>query len=114
MCKDVFIYRIDRTDTIVSVSDNWATFADANAWGGFLRPEDVVGHSLWDFIQDLETRHLYEELFRRVRAGMTFRPIPFRLNPLVNEDTSSFLSRPFWINGSRSRARSSEQSPGTP
>jgi hypothetical protein len=78
MSNDVFIYRIDRTDTIVSVSDNWQTFADANAWGGSLRPEDVVGHKLWDFIQDQETRHLYQELFRRVRRGMPSRTIPFR------------------------------------
>ncbi|MCF8145328.1 MAG: PAS domain-containing protein [Deltaproteobacteria bacterium] len=78
MSKDVFIYRIDSTDTIVSVSDNWSTFADANAWGSSLRPEDVVGHKLWDFIQDRETRHLYRELFRRVRGGIPSRTIPFR------------------------------------
>lgn len=78
MSNDVFIYRIDSTDTIVSVSDNWCTFADANAWDSSLRPEDVVGHKLWDFIQDRETRHLYQELFRRVRGGIPSRTIPFR------------------------------------
>lgn len=78
MSKDVFIYRIDSTDTIVSISDNWCSFADANAWGTSLRPEDVVGHKLWDFIQDLETQHLYQELFRRVRKGIPSRIIPFR------------------------------------
>ncbi len=62
MNKGVFIYRMDRTDTIVSISDNWCTFANANDWGGSLRPEDVVGRKLWDFIQDLETQHLYQEL----------------------------------------------------
>ncbi|MCA1792311.1 MAG: PAS domain-containing protein [Desulfotignum sp.] len=76
--KDIFIYRIDSTDTIVSISDNWCTFADANAWGSSLRPEDVVGRKLWDFIQDLETQHLYQELLRRTRGGMNSRPIPFR------------------------------------
>jgi hypothetical protein len=78
MSKDIFIYRIDINDTIVSVSDNWYTFADANAWGGSLRPEDVVGHRLWDFIQDSETQYLYQELFRRVRGGIPSRTIPFR------------------------------------
>jgi hypothetical protein len=78
MNKDIFIYRIDRTDTIVSISDNWCAFADANAWGSSLRPEDVVGCKLWDFIQGLETQHLYQELLRRARGGMTSRPIPFR------------------------------------
>jgi len=78
MSKDIFIYQIDSTDTIVSVSDNWYTFADANAWGSSLRPEEVVGHKLWNFIQDPETRHLYQNLFSRVREGIHSRPIPFR------------------------------------
>ena len=78
MSKDVFIYRVDSIDTIISVSDNWCTFADANAWGGSLRPEDVIGHKLWDFIQDNETRLLYQELFKRVRGGTLLRTIPFR------------------------------------
>jgi hypothetical protein len=76
--EDTFIYRIDSTDTIVSVSDNWHVFADANAWGGAVRPEDVVGHKLWEFIDDHETRHLHQELFRRARSGTHSRPIPFR------------------------------------
>jgi len=78
MKNDVFIYRIDNTDTIVSISDNWCAFANANAWECSLRPENVVGHKLWDFIHDLETQHLYRELLKRARGGMTLRPIPFR------------------------------------
>ena len=78
MNEDVFIYRIDNRDIIVSVSRSWEAFAHANAWGSELRPENVVGHLLWDFIQDIETRHLYKELFRRVRAGKPTRSIPFR------------------------------------
>lgn len=78
MNKDIFIYRINNIDVITSVSDNWCTFADANAWEGFLRPEDVVGHKLWEFIQDRETQHLYQELFKRVREGILSRTIPFR------------------------------------
>ena len=78
MNEDILTYRVDITDTIVSVGDNWHVFADANAWGGDLRPEDVVGRKLWEFIQDYETRHLYQELFRRARSGTRSRPIPFR------------------------------------
>jgi hypothetical protein len=78
MSNDIFIYRIDPTDTIISVSDNWRIFAAGNDWGNPLRPEDVVGHKLWDFIQDPETQHLYQELFRRARAGMPSGAIPFR------------------------------------
>jgi hypothetical protein len=78
MTRDSFTYRIDNTDTIVSVSDNWGSFADANAWSSSLRPENVVGHKLWDFIQDIETRHLYQEVFKRARRGTPCRAIPFR------------------------------------
>jgi hypothetical protein len=78
MSENVFTYRIDNTDTIVSVSDNWYSFAENNAWQGRRRKEDVVGHSLWDFIQGPETQYLYRELFRRVRGGRQSRPIPFR------------------------------------
>jgi hypothetical protein len=69
MDEDIFIYRIDSNDIIISVSQNWESFARDNAWGSELSPENVVGHLLWDFIQDIEIRHLYEEVFRRVRAG---------------------------------------------
>ena len=75
---NTYTYRIDRQDTIISVSKNWGSFADANEWTGPIRPNDVVGHSLWKFIQDLETRHVYQEIFQRVRAGVRSRPIPFR------------------------------------
>ena len=78
MNEDVFIYCIDNRGIIVSVSRNWESFARANAWGSELSPENVVGHLLWDFIQDFETRLLYKEVFRRVRAGRPVGPIPFR------------------------------------
>ena len=78
MSEDVFVYRIDTADIIVSVSDNWHSFAYNNAWDGDLQPESVVGSRLWDFIQDIETRHLYKTILDRVRAGKSCRPIPFR------------------------------------
>ncbi len=78
MNEDVFIYQIDNKDIIVRVSRNWATFANANAWDSELSPEKVVGHSLWDFIQDSTTRHLYKEVHRKVRDGKLIEPIPFR------------------------------------
>jgi len=78
MNEEVIVYRIANSDTIVSVSDNWRSFAHANAWNGPCRPEDVVRRKLWDFIQDRETRQLYSEMFRKVRKGRCCGPIPFR------------------------------------
>lgn len=78
MKEKVFQYRIDSEDTIVSISENWCAFADENAWKSSLLPEDVVGHRLWDFIQDIETKHLYQTLFRKVRGDMSSFTVPFR------------------------------------
>lgn len=78
MNNDVFTYRIDSRDIIISVSPNWEQFALDNAWASECSPEKVVGRLLWDFIQDAETRYLYREVFKRVRAGNSIGPIPFR------------------------------------
>lgn len=94
MSKDVFIYRLDPADTIISVSDNWRTFAAGNGWNNPLRPEDVVGHKLWEFIQGPETRQLYQELFRRARAGGPSRAIPFRCDSPAERRYLELLIRP--------------------
>lgn len=78
MEKQYFIYKLDASDIIVSVSENWAAFAEENNWDNSLSPENVVGQKIWYFIQDRETRYLYQELFKQAREGRTFHPIPFR------------------------------------
>jgi hypothetical protein len=78
MSEETFVYCIDDADVIVSVSGNWSDFAADNGWGRDFGPDDVVGKSLWSFIHDFETRHLYEEVFGRVRRGAPCGPIPFR------------------------------------
>ena len=76
--ENMFVYCIDEADIIVSVSPNWESFARENAWASELTPNKVVGHPLWDFIEDPETRHLYQELFKKVRTGKSCRSIPLR------------------------------------
>ena len=78
MNEDVFVYRVDAEDRLASVSENWVTFAQDNAWAGRCSPDKVLGQVLWTFIQDRETRHLYTEIFKRVRMGKGAGPIPFR------------------------------------
>jgi hypothetical protein len=78
MDKEVFTYCVDNRDIIIGVSRNWESFARSNSWDGETSPEDVVGHSLWNFVQGFETQHLYEEVFRIVRSGKTVGPIPLR------------------------------------
>jgi len=83
MSQATFDYTIDGNDTIVSISDNWHAFAEDNAWDGPVRPRDVVGHSLWRFIQGPEVQRLYQAIFSRVRNGHPCRALPFRCDSPV-------------------------------
>ncbi len=60
-------YCVDAEDRISSVNKEWLSFAEANE-GRALLPPGVLGRSLWDFIGDIETRHIYGLLHGRVRA----------------------------------------------
>ena len=75
---EIYVHRIDEADTITRVSDNWLQFAEENLASISCSPENVVGRSLWDFVQDKETRHLYEMILTRARnTDRTYR-FPFR------------------------------------
>lgn len=74
----MLVYHINDKDIITSVNENWESFALDNDWGTFYKPEKVIGHLIWDFIQDNKTRYFYKILFEKVRSGKTLSPIPFR------------------------------------
>jgi len=74
-----WVYRVDRDNVIRFLSPNMVTFALQNDWEASLPPEDVVGQDLLAFIEGIETRHLYEQLMRKVRqARDSVGPIPLR------------------------------------
>jgi len=75
---ETITYRIDANDVITQVSRNWASFARANEWHTQPGPENVLGHPLWELIEGAEVRHLYHELFEKVRKGCAIGPLPFR------------------------------------
>ncbi len=76
--RNIFVYTINNEDIIVNYSRNFPTFARENDWSSELSPEAVVGHSIFDFINGIETKHLYEILFEHCRRGKHIGPIPFR------------------------------------
>lgn len=78
MGNNVFIYCLNKEDRIISVCENWSVFAHKNSWAGKCTPENVIEHKLWAFIQDDTTHYLYQEIFKKVRAGQHLSPIPFR------------------------------------
>jgi hypothetical protein len=72
-------YRIDDKDIITGYSDNLLSFARDNDWSSEIKPEEVIGHSIFEFIDGLETRYLYKQLFKKVREeNRIIGPIPFR------------------------------------
>lgn len=75
---ETYVYRIDRHDRIVSVSENWTAFAAENEGLETCHPKVVLHRSLWDFIQDDETRHLYGIVIDKVRSTGLPVAFPFR------------------------------------
>jgi hypothetical protein len=61
-------YRIDSSDRITTVSEGWVSFAMENG-GKRLLPPGILGTSLWPWIVDPTTRHVYRSLLARVRKG---------------------------------------------
>ncbi len=69
-------YRIDARNRITCVSPAWSAFAINNG-APELTGERVLGKSLWDFVADRETRHLYVLVFEKVRRDRQPITIPF-------------------------------------
>jgi hypothetical protein len=70
-------YSVNAEDQISSVNDEWLSFARANE-GSTLLPPGILGRSLWDFIGDMETQHIYGVLHGRVRTLGTPVRLSFR------------------------------------
>lgn len=66
MENNACIYRIDDSDTIVWVNEEYDKFSAEND-AEELNAESTVGRKLWDFITDNETLHLYKIMVNKVR-----------------------------------------------
>lgn len=68
-------YRIDCEDRLAEVGAGWTSFAASNG-GESLAPSRVLGRSLWEFLSDATTIHIYQTMIRQLRQGR--EPIRFR------------------------------------
>lgn len=68
------IYRINAQDRITYVNPAWSDFARANQ-GEAVMPEQVLGLSLLEFVDDPTVQQLYGAMIKRARAG---RPVRFK------------------------------------
>lgn len=73
-----YIYVIDKFDKIISVSDNWLSFAQQNMAGVSCHPDNILNISLWKFIKGIETKQLYKILLKTVRTKGRSIGFPFR------------------------------------
>lgn len=62
------IYQIDGLDRISAVDDAWDKFAVSNG-APELSASNIISRSLWEFISDDMTRHIYKEMLVVVRSG---------------------------------------------
>ena len=70
-------YRIDRDDVIRFVSPSWDYFAKKNN-GGDILAAAILGRNIWDFVANVETRHIYQTIVANMRAGQASARFPFR------------------------------------
>lgn len=71
------LYHLNQRDEISSVNEEWLSFAQVND-GELLLPPRILGRLLWDFINSLETQHIYRQLHHRVRSQGTQVRFSFR------------------------------------
>lgn len=72
-----FICRVDAADRIAFVNANWTQFAVENGLAQ-LTAKEVAGVSLWRYVSDSATRHLYGIFMQRVRQTGRSVTVPFR------------------------------------
>ncbi|MGA7828510.1 MAG: hypothetical protein WCA04_12655 [Geobacteraceae bacterium] len=71
-------YLIDGADRIICVSGNWLAFAQRNEAAESCHPDRVINRSIWDFVDGIETTHLYELILEKVRSTDRSVRVPFR------------------------------------
>lgn len=73
-----FIYVIDKLDRIISVSDNWLSFAQENQAGEICHPDIIINKPIWEFIDGDETKELYRIILEAIRTTNKAVTLPFR------------------------------------
>jgi len=92
------VHRIDGDDVIRYVNDEWIAFAKANDASG-MTAENVIGHSIYDFIAGAETRHVYRLLLARVRSRRVALRVPFRCDSPTKKRCMTLHIRPYGTTG---------------
>ena len=102
--KRIFIHRIDSDDNIIFVNDNWLSFASENDAHDLLL-KGVLNQSLWDFMADTDTHHLYRIILEKVRTHQLSLKFSFRCDSPVFRRFMELEVRPFQEDGVEFKSR---------
>lgn len=86
-----FIHQVDSHDTIYEVNSDWLYFAQKNNYDCTFE-NTVLGHSLWEFIQNDHVIRLYKEIMRFVRSQEQSVTFNYRCD---SEDTCRMMR--MWV-----------------
>ena len=81
-------YQVDSDNIIVHLSGLWDQFAIENGGVGLLG-NAVIGKHLFEFIANVQTRHIYQLLFDRCKEQNLILEFPFRCD---SPETRRFMS----------------------
>ena len=70
-------YNIDEYDKISYMNESWLDFSKANQAKNLTLPE-VLGRSVWSYINNRETKAIYQIIVNNVRKGGIYFSFPFR------------------------------------
>jgi hypothetical protein len=94
----IYVYRIDATDSLTYVSEEWVAFAQEND-APELTPSRLVGVEIWTFIEGQAIRDFYQALFDRVRVTGTEFVVPFRCDSPDTIRQMELAMRPAQLGG---------------
>ena len=94
--NDEYRYLIDVEDNITYVNDKkWDEFYQENSFSHNCLSSNIVKQSLWGFIDDFETRHLYEDILKTVRKCKKEIKLPFRCDSASERRLLELTIRPY-------------------
>lgn len=91
----IYNYVIDDADNIKYINnEQWDEFYKQNHNSSSCLGAKIISKSLWDFIGDFETRHMYETILEKVRESKKQITLPFRCDSPTQRRFLSLTLRP--------------------
>lgn len=93
-----YVYRLDASDAITFVNDDWRRFARENE-APELDHNNILGKSLWTFIAGEEIQALYRRVFHHLRVHRSEFMVPFRCDSPTTIRNMHLTLRPLAFGG---------------